>query len=117
VAIVAVGRGRSPLNALLVPLFAAFDALLDAVGGDIERCPLVATLGHLHASLSRVKHDRLIIGGVLGGDAARLLERVPEEVVVSVLARVPHAALWQHTHATLVSLTVSHGLNTLALPP
>jgi hypothetical protein len=65
-------RGCGPLTALLAPLFAAFDALLGAVGGDVGRCLHVTTWGHLTA------------GGVLSGDAARLLRRVPEEVAMSV---------------------------------
>jgi hypothetical protein len=41
VAVIAVGRGRSPLKALFAPLVAAFDALLGVMNGNIERCPLV----------------------------------------------------------------------------
>jgi hypothetical protein len=40
-----------------------------------------------------MKHDRLLVGGVLGGDAARFLECVPEKVNMLVLERVPRAAL------------------------
>jgi hypothetical protein len=87
-----------------VPLFAAFNALLGVVGSDIGWCLLLAAWGHLPASMGRAKHDRLIAGGVMGGDAVRLLECVPEEVAMSTLARAPRAVLGQFTHASLVSL-------------
>jgi hypothetical protein len=74
VALIMAGRGCSPLKALFVPLFAAFDALLGALGGDIRQCLLVAARGHLPASRCGAKRDRLIAGGALGGDAAQLLE-------------------------------------------
>jgi hypothetical protein len=105
--VVTVGHGHGPLKVLLAPLFVAFHALLSAVGGYVKRC--------LPASLSRVKQDHLIAGGVLGGDAARLLERVPKEVAISVMAWALCVALGQHTHATLASLAVRLGLNTPAL--
>jgi predicted flavoprotein YhiN len=43
-AIIAVNCGCGPLKAVLVPLFAAFDALLGAMGGDVRRCLPIAAL-------------------------------------------------------------------------
>jgi hypothetical protein len=80
-----------------VPLFAALDALLGAVGSDIGQCLLVTAWGCLPASQGRAKHDRLIAGAMLGGDAAWLLKRVSEEVTMSALAWAPHTALRQCT--------------------
>jgi hypothetical protein len=54
------------------------------------------------------KHDYLIASGALGGDAARLLERVPKQVVMSALP-------W--ARAALLSLAVSLGLIAPFLPP
>jgi hypothetical protein len=34
--VIATGRGRGPLEALLLPLVAYCDALLGAVGGDVR---------------------------------------------------------------------------------
>jgi hypothetical protein len=68
-AIVAAGHGHSLLKALLAPLIAAFDALLGAVCGDVGQCLLVAAQCCLTASLCRAKHDYLVAGGLLGGDA------------------------------------------------
>jgi hypothetical protein len=74
--VVMVGRGRGPLRVLLVPLFTALDALLSSMDDDVRRRLLATALGHLHALLSRTKLGHLVAGGVLGGDAARLLECV-----------------------------------------
>jgi hypothetical protein len=41
-AVIVTGRGHSPLTALLVPLVATFDALLDAVHSDVGWRLLVA---------------------------------------------------------------------------
>jgi hypothetical protein len=41
----------------------------------IERWLLVTAWGRLSARLCGAVHGRLVVGGVLGGDAARLLER------------------------------------------
>jgi hypothetical protein len=69
-----ITAGRSPLKALFAPLIAAFDTILGVVSGDIGWCFLVAARCCLPASLCRAKHGRLIVGGVLGGDATRLLK-------------------------------------------
>jgi hypothetical protein len=69
-AIVAIGRGRGPLKALLAPLLATFDTLLCVVGGDVGRCLPAAAWGHLPTSLGTIKHDRLVAGGALCGNAA-----------------------------------------------
>jgi hypothetical protein len=60
VAIIMVGCGRGPLDALLAPLFATLDALLGTVGGDIGWLLLVAARGCLPTSLCRVKHAHLV---------------------------------------------------------
>jgi hypothetical protein len=86
--VVMVGHGRGPLKALHVPLLASLDALLSAVDGEVRRCLLAAARGCLLASLGRMKFNRLIVGGVLGGDVAWLLGGVPENVVVFALAWV-----------------------------
>jgi hypothetical protein len=79
IAIIMVSRGRGLLRVLLAPLFAALDALLSVVDGDIGRRLLATTRGHLPASLGWTKHVHLIVGGMRGGDAARLPECVPEK--------------------------------------
>jgi hypothetical protein len=63
---------------LLTPLVATFDAVLGAVGGVVRWRLLIATWGHLPTCLCRVVHDCLVVGGVLGGDVARLHERAPK---------------------------------------
>jgi hypothetical protein len=40
--VIAIGRGCGPLKALLVPLFANFDTLPGAVGGDVRQCLPIA---------------------------------------------------------------------------
>jgi hypothetical protein len=65
---------------------------------------------HLPTSLGGAKHDCLIVCGVLGGDIARLLKRVPEEVAMSALPRALCAALRRRTHIVLVSSAMSLGL-------
>jgi hypothetical protein len=87
VTVIIAGHGRNPLKSLLAPLVAAFDTLLCAVGGDVGWCLLVAIRGCLLASPCGAKHDRLIAGDALGGDAVRLLERASDRVIVSVLLR------------------------------
>jgi hypothetical protein len=68
--IVANSHGCGLLMALFVPLSTAFDALLGAMGGDVEWRPPVTAQGCLLASLGRAKLDHLIAGGALGGDVA-----------------------------------------------
>jgi hypothetical protein len=75
-------------------------------GGTTTR-PRVARVLHLSASLCWVKHDHLIAGGALGGDATQLLERAPEEVMMSALLRALCTAFGWHTHASLVGLVVN----------
>jgi hypothetical protein len=81
---VVIGHGHGPLKVLLALLFAAFDALLGAVGGDVRRRLPVAAQGYLPASLGRAEHDHLVAGGVLGGDVVQLLDHVPAEVAMSI---------------------------------
>jgi hypothetical protein len=50
--VVVIMVGRGPLKELLAPLFGTFDALLGAVGGDVERCLLVTAWGRIPTSLS-----------------------------------------------------------------
>jgi hypothetical protein len=106
-AIIMAGRGHGPLRALLVPLVAALDTLLGIVSTDIERCLHVAARGGLPASLCWVKHDHLIDGGALGGDAARLLERAPEEVAMSILSRALCATFRWCARSFLAGLVVN----------
>jgi hypothetical protein len=105
--VVAIGRGRGPLKALLVPLFAAFGTFLSAVGGDVGWRLPVAARGRLPASLGRVKCDHLIASGALGGNAAWLLERVPKEVAMYTLPWALCVAIELQARAALVSLGLS----------
>jgi hypothetical protein len=57
------------------------------VSGIIGQRILVAAWGRLPAHLPRAMCGGLIVGGMLGGNAARLLERAPEEVALSTLPR------------------------------
>jgi hypothetical protein len=84
-AIVAAGHRHGPLKPLLAPLIAAFDGILGAVSGDIGQCLPVIARGGLPGSLCWAKHNHFIAGGVLGGDAARLVKCAPEEVAMSTL--------------------------------
>jgi hypothetical protein len=113
----AANCGRGPWKALLVPLFSAFGAILDDVGGDIGWCLPVASQGHLPTSLGRAKHDRLIIGGALGGDAVQLPEHVPEEVAKYGLSRALCVVLRPHARTALASLAASLGLTAPTLLP
>jgi hypothetical protein len=64
-----------------------------------------------------MKHDSLIAGGVLDGDAMWLLECVPKIVTMLVLEQVLCVALRQCAKAPQTSLAAGLGLDTLALPP
>jgi hypothetical protein len=63
--------------------------------------------GLLPAHLWGVEHDRLVADGVLGGDAARLLERAFEEFAPFALPWVLLAATGQRTWVALVSLPMN----------
>jgi hypothetical protein len=117
VAIVVASLGRDPLKALLAPLFVALDALLAVVGGDIRRCSLADAQDCLLASLGWMRHDRLVASGMLGGDVARCLECVPEEVAMLTLVRAPCAMRKLRARAALASLAVGLWLDAPALPP
>jgi hypothetical protein len=82
---ITAGRGHGPWRALPAPVVVAFDALFGTMSGDVGRCLPVTAQGHLPAQLYGAEHDRLVAGGVLGGDAVRLLERAFEEVTLSAL--------------------------------
>jgi hypothetical protein len=70
VAIVVVGRDRSPLWMLLAPPLVTLTVHPSALDGDVGwRLPVTAW-GHLPASWRKTKFGCLTIGGVLGGDAA-----------------------------------------------
>jgi hypothetical protein len=94
--VVDVSRSRDPLRVLLVPLFATFDALLGAVSGEVVQRFPVTMWGPLPASLGGAKHDHLVAGGAWGGDAVRLLKRVPEEVATSALPQALRGARTMH---------------------
>jgi hypothetical protein len=87
------------------------------MGDDVSEHLPVAAWGHLPTSLGRVKHDRLIAGSALGGDAVLLLKRVPEEVTLPTFLRTLCAVLGQRALATLVSLAARLGLTTPILLP
>jgi hypothetical protein len=61
------------------------DDVLGAVSCIIRRCLIVMAWGRLPAHLCEAVYGCLIVGGVLGGDATRLLEHAPEEVALSAL--------------------------------
>jgi hypothetical protein len=86
--LIAVGHGRSPWRALLALLVTASDVVLGAVSCIIERRLVVAAWGRLLAHLCGAVYGRLVVGGVLGGDAVRLLEHAPKEVALPTLSRV-----------------------------
>jgi hypothetical protein len=74
-----IGHSRGPLKVLLAPPLAVLDALLSAVDGNVGRCPLAAAWGRLPASLGRMKFDRHVAAGVLGGDTVQLISGVPKK--------------------------------------
>jgi hypothetical protein len=84
--------------------FATLDALLSMIYGYVRWCLLVAARGRFPTSLVLAKHDRTIAGGVLGGDAAWLLECVPKKVTMLALEKASCVALGQRVHDPLVSL-------------
>jgi hypothetical protein len=86
------------------------------VGSIIGRHLLIVARGCLLACLCRVVHTLLVVGGVLGGDAARLLKRALKEVALSALPQALPTAIGQHAWAVLVWLTMSLGLIAPSLP-
>jgi hypothetical protein len=97
-----------------VHLLSTLGALLGVVDGNIRRCLLATTWGHLPASLGRMKFGHLIADGILGGDILRLLSGVPQNVTLFTLARVP-CEVFGSRH--LASLSASLGFHALALLP
>jgi hypothetical protein len=80
VVVTTVGDGRGPWRAVLVLPVAALDVILGNVSGDIGRRILITARAHFPSRMCRAVHDRLIVGGVLAGDAARLFERASKGV-------------------------------------
>jgi hypothetical protein len=117
IVIFVVSLDRGLFRVLLAPLFATLDALLSVVDGNIGWCLLATTQGHLPASLGWPKHDRLIVGGMWGGDTVRLPEYVPEKVTMLILEWALCIVLMQHAHVPLANLTVGLGSDVPALPP
>jgi hypothetical protein len=117
VAVIMVSCGRCPLKVLLAPIFITLDTLPADVDGDVGWRSLITAQGRLPASLGLVKHNRLIAGGVLGGDAAWCLECVPAKVAMLTLERAPCAALGLHARTPQVSLAVGLWLDVPALSP
>jgi hypothetical protein len=115
--VITADRGHSLLKALLAPLVTAFDALLGTVSGDVGHRLLIAAQCYLPTSLCRPKHDHLVAGGALGGDAAQLLEHALEEVTIFILSRALCAVFGQCARAILMSLVVNLRLITLTPPP
>jgi hypothetical protein len=73
--------------------------------------------GCLPTSLCTAKHDHLITGGALGGNAVRLLECFPEEVAMFDLPWGMCTVLWVHVCTALATLVGSLGLTVPTLPP
>jgi hypothetical protein len=114
VVVVMVGHDRGPLRALLVPLLAA---LLGTVDGDVGRCLLAAAWGRLPDSLGRTKVGRLVANGILGGDAAWLLNGVPKNIVVFALVWVLTRDIWVTRPRSPDEPVGESGLNALGLSP
>jgi hypothetical protein len=57
------------------------------------------------------KHDFLVSSGVLGGNAAWILKRAPEEVAMSTLLRALRVVLGQRGHITLARLAANLGFD------
>jgi hypothetical protein len=117
VAIVVVGRGHSPLRTLSVPHLAVLGALPSTMDGDIGWCLLTAAWGRLPTSRRKMKFSRLTVGGVLGGDAAKLLSGVPKNVIVFAQAWVPGVVFVSRARVLLASLSMSLGFSTVAPLP
>jgi hypothetical protein len=115
--IVVISHGRGPLKALFASPLLPLTPFLGVVGGNVEWSLQVTARGCLPASLGRVKNDHLVAGGAWGGDAARLLERVPEEVTMVAPLWALCAVLKRCACATIASLVVSLGLTALTLLP
>jgi hypothetical protein len=116
-AVIMDGRDRGPLEALHAPLVAAFDALLGAASGNVKWRLLVTAQGCLPVSLCGVKHDHLVAGGVLGGDAAPLLKCASEEVPMSTFSWALCVAFGQRACATQASMAVNLGFIAPTLAP
>jgi hypothetical protein len=106
-AIIVAGRGHDPWRTLPVLLVVAFDACLGAMSNDVEWCLPVTAQGHLPTRLYGVGHDRLVAGGVLGGDVMWLLERSSEEVAMSALPWALPMATGQRAWVALLSLATN----------
>jgi hypothetical protein len=76
--------------------------------------PPCRSSGRLPAHLCGAEHDRLIAGGVLGGDTAQLLECASDEEALFTLPWVLLAATGQWAWVALVSLATN--LRLAALP-
>jgi hypothetical protein len=94
-----------------VPLFAALDTLMGVANSNVGWHLLAAAWGHLPAFLGWMKHSCLVASGVPDGNAAWLLECVPEKVAMLILEQVPHMVLGLHTNTPLASLLASLGLD------
>jgi hypothetical protein len=102
---------------LLAPFFDALGTLPTAVGGDVRWCSLTAIWGHLPASLGWVRRDHLIASGVLGGEAARHLECVLEEVIMLAMVWASCAVVMVRARGPLVSLAAGWWLDAPTLLP
>jgi hypothetical protein len=79
--LVAAGYGCGLLRALLAPLVTASDAVLGTASDIIGRRLLVASWGRLCVAAC----GRLVVGGMMGGNTAWLIECALEEVTLSAL--------------------------------
>jgi hypothetical protein len=87
------------------------------VSGDVGWRLLVTAQGHLPTHLCRAEYDRLMAGGVLGGDDAWLLEHAFEEVTLFALLRALLVSTRQRAWVALVSLATNLCLAVPPLPP
>jgi hypothetical protein len=79
--VIVVGRSCNPLWASLSPFLATLGVLLGTLDGSAEwRCLAIAR-DCFATTWDRLRPDRLLIDGVLGGDAEQLLNGVANDVV------------------------------------
>jgi hypothetical protein len=80
VAAIVVDHSRNTPRTLVAPFLATLDTLLGIKDSDVNRILLATTRGCLPDAHGMVKFGRLIVAGLLGGDAAQVFSGVPKNV-------------------------------------